>query len=281
MNGAMTSGVTTDEFRSNWIERFELQAQLHRGSPRENAWGGFDAYRELFNTRNLWVVLPNEETGVYPFGFLMEKLSREVRMYKLYDSSVVTANQSFRDGLDVLSSIEKKLKKVKTQESSAKPGVDFVLSQCASAIEKARKSLEQRRDSYWPEVLMAPPEERRNWPIEWPVRFDEKQQIQTIPPEPIAKLEEMLEDVKYPRKLMRQLDLDRRFQLRVATILRMYLQKDDGISLRTISRLTVLTYICGNLRKEGESRLFSSAKEKKGEITVRGVDQKLRAAGVK
>jgi hypothetical protein len=276
MNTATTSAADTDEFRNIWIEKFDKQAQLRRGLPKHNAWEGFDAYREFEKAHNLWLVLPNPETGDWPFSHLTDRLSREVHFYKLYETSVVADNQCFRIAIDAVAAAEAKLKKARIPESKVKTEIDKQLHHCTSTVEEVRHSLEQRRNSYWKDVLFAEPEER----MRWSVYFDDEKRIHSIPPKELAERERIFDKVKYPRNLVRQIDLDARFQVRVAVILRFYLHRDFRISLRTISRLTVLTYICGNLRKEGDDKLFLKAKVKRGEITVGSVDQKLRAAGM-
>ena len=280
MSTAMTSRVGVGKLRGMWVKKFDEQKQLHKQNPPHDHWEGSFAYRELEDTRNLWRVLPTVQYGDGPLNVLMNNLSREVHIYKLYETAVVPDNQCFRDGLDALSAAKTKLTKTRTQESKVKPRVDTALNQCTLAIEKARNSLEKSRASYWEEVLLAPTEER----MKWSVYVDKKtKQVNTIPPEDITEAEKIFENAKYPRNLVRQRDLDKRFQLRVATILRLHLPSNLGVSLKTISRLTVLTYICGELRAEGPNGLFllSKPSAKGGEITVRGVDGKLRNAGMK
>jgi hypothetical protein len=290
MATATTSAVQTDEFRKIWIKKFEEQATLQGGPPQGNAWEGFDAYRELHAADHLWLVMPHPDL-IFSFNFLTDKLAREVQIYKIYETSVVADNQSFRDAIDALSAAEATLKNAmapKTKVNATKPKVDATKSkvrvevdkrvtQCASAVEKCRQSLELWRDSYWQDALFAPPEER----MRWSVYFDDEKKVHSIPPEELVELEKIFNNAKYPRDLVRQIDLDTRFQVRVAVILRHYLLKDFGITLKTISRLTVLTYICGKLREEGPDHLYLNPKSRRGRITVGGVDQKIRAAGVK
>jgi hypothetical protein len=277
MSTAMTSAVDGDEFRRIWIEKFDEQAR-QSGKPLEgNAWEGFDAYRELEATDPVWLARPSIYTYSWAFILLTDKLSREVHLYKPYATSVVADNQCFSDGIKALTAAETKLGNVRTQESTVKPEVDKTLSQCVLAVEKARRSLEKRRDSYWQDVLLAAPEER----MRWSVYFDDQKQVHSIPPEELAKWERIFDGARYPGKLVKQKDLDRRFQVRVALILRFYLPLASGISLKTISRLTVLTYICGKLRIEGPDRVFLLPDVRTGGITVGSVDQKLRAAGIR
>jgi hypothetical protein len=279
MTTAMTSKGETGKFRKIWIEKFDEQARLQgRRLPRD-FWEGYYAYRELDDTRNLWRVLPSDAYGDGLLNVLLEKLLWEVHVYKLYEESVVADNQNFGDAIAALAAAETKLKNVRTQKSPVKPEVDWTLSQCTSAIEKTRRSLEKRWDSYWQDVLFAPPRERKNWTV----YVDDKKQLHWFPPDELTKAEKIFENAKYPRDLVRQLDLDRRFQLRVAVILRLHLRQDFGVSLKTISRLIVLTYICGRLRVEGPNRLFvlSKPNAKSGDITVGRVYQKLHTAGMK
>ena len=172
-----------------------------------------------------------------------------------------------------MSAAETKLKKAKTQNSMVKAELDMELKKCASALEKTRTDLEERRESYWKDSLLAEPEERMKWTIE----FDAENRIHPIPPDDLVANERMFEKAKYPRKLVKRLDLDARFQVRVAVIFRSYLRQDYGISLKTISRLTLLTYICGDIGKEQSDGVLVDRRK----ITVGAVDQKIRAESMK
>jgi hypothetical protein len=276
MTRATKSHVEAEKFRKIWIEKLAEQAR-QSGKPRQgNAWEGFDAYRELEATDPEWLARPSTYSYSWPFFLLTNKLSREVRCYKPYATSVVADNQCFSDGIEALTAAETKLKNVRTQESTVKRQVDKTLRRCRLAVKKVRRSLEKERDSYWQDVLFAPPKER----MKWSVYFDDQKQVRRIPPEELAEWEKIFNRARYPGKLVKQRDLDRRFQVRVALILRFYLPAAIGISLRTISRLTVLTYICGKLRNEGPDRLYLQPRVPTGGITVGSVDQKLRTAGI-
>jgi hypothetical protein len=277
MTPATKSHVEAEKFRKMWIEKFDEQARQGGKSRRGHAWEGFYAYRELEASDPVWMARPSTYSFSWPFFLLTNKLSREVQFYKLYATSVVADNQCFRDGLDALTAAETKLRNVRTQKSTVKPEVDKTLSQCTLAVEKVRRSLEERWDSYWQDVLFATTEERTKW---W-VYIDDQKQARRIPPKELADWEKIFDNARYPRKLIKQKDLDRRFQVRVALILRFYLPMATGISLKTISRLTVLTYICGELRIEGPDRVFLRPHVRTGGITVGSVDEKLRTAGIR
>jgi hypothetical protein len=273
----------TAEFRRRWTAKFEEQAKLQKGLNRQNAWEGFDAYRELNDTHSLCLVLPSGKNGDSVFSSLTDRLSKEVEIYNLYKTCVVAVNQCFKIAIGALSAAEAKLKKAKTPESEVKSQVDEQLRLCLSTVEETRRSLEGRRDGYWEFALAVEIQEKvRAWGGWNPTPSQEE--LDSMTPEQRKEHVEwktIFDTAEYPRDLVRQIDLDTRFQLRVALILRFYLQKDSGISLKTNSRLTVLTYICGKLRKEGPDRLFLKPNLRSGGVSVGGVDQKLRAAGLK
>ena len=68
------------------------------------------------------------------------------------------------------------------------------------------------------------------------------------------------------------------FQIRVAAILRVYLSKESGISLRTISRLVVLVYLSAGLAgdRHDEAIICNGGRR----LEIRNVEQRLRRAGV-
>ena len=78
---------------------------------------------------------------------------------------------------------------------------------------------------------------------------------------------------------LQERELDSRFQLRLAFVLRVYLRKDYGISLTTIARLVVLFLVCAGLAQPnvGEVRLLHNGHP----VSVRNVLQKLRRGGLK
>jgi hypothetical protein len=82
----------------------------------------------------------------------------------------------------------------------------------------------------------------------------------------------------YREDLEKLPDLDARFQTRLGAILRHSLHR---VSLKTISRLVVLCYICGELAEGHEDHLVIKQldnKSKRNELTIDAVYQKLRDA---
>jgi len=284
----MTIDRETEGFRKRWISRFDEQAKLSKKPAGHDPWEGHAAYRELSDTNNLWIVIPTPEFPDSPFhDRLTQKLAREVHFYATFHETIVPNNQCFKDTLYILRAAERKLKEAKTQKSSVKVELDGELKNCSSVLEKTRIALERRRETYWKESLFADPAEKESWMIE----FDAENRINSVPPEDLVKQERMFEKAKYPSRLVKRIDLDTRFQIRVAVILRSYLpQKIElspiersflpgklEVSLKTISRLTLLTYLCGKLGNESDGELVVDGRK----ITVSGVDQKLRDAKLK
>jgi hypothetical protein len=81
---------------------------------------------------------------------------------------------------------------------------------------------------------------------------------------------------EYRRRPLRELDLEGRFQIRVAKTMRTSLQKDDGVTLRTVARLVVLFYLCAGLAEDKKD--YIEVKNTGRELSVDAVDQKLRHA---
>jgi hypothetical protein len=81
------------------------------------------------------------------------------------------------------------------------------------------------------------------------------------------------------KKPRRECDIDTLFQIRAALILRMFLQKGDGISLQTIARLIVLTYLSADLATDRDGDVIVRHTAEK--LTVPNVVQRLTRAGIK
>jgi hypothetical protein len=281
MHQVTTSGTDLEVFRKRWIDEFEVQARSPRNRPHR-FWEGPKAFAELNRTNNLGRVLPNIASD-HLFSHLTFALMREVRGYKRCVQAIDANHQCFGGALEALIRAEAVLRKAHVEEAEVKREIEEVLARTASMVEEQRRALERRRDSYWDDVMLASLDEWSNWPPdfnkgEW-ISYGRKR-IPTMPPEEFAAWSERFNKFKYPRKLTRRIDLDSRFQVRFAVVLRHYLQlKITHVSLTTIARLVVLTYICGGLAGEQGGKLTIAGTGKR--LTVGAVDQKLREAGLK
>lgn len=286
------SGPDLATFRSRWIGEFELYQRLYCSGQKSriNCWEGFEAVRELSETGNLWIVLPDEvredetqdtmpgktlrDTEAEPFRQLTAKLFNEVLLYHCFHRDIGPANTYFKEAVAALTAARNKLAKLQSAGASHANDVAFRLKRPISAIDDSLAELEKFRASYWQNRLLAIPEERSRWSV----YLDQEKRVHSIPPEDLQRSEALFQKAAYPRELVKRIDLDRRFQIRVGLILRTYLLREI-VSLRTINRLILLTYKAGDLGEEADERLLVEGRTKP--ITVSNVDLKIRAAGLK
>jgi hypothetical protein len=283
----------TDNFRRIWISqiRKNLRANKSGQLPELSVWDGHIACREIKKAKDLWVVLPTRGMREYPFPFLLAKLSREVYLYKWYATKILPSNRGFKKAIDTLAEVAAILRGTESTESVAVAGVSDPLSRFSSNIRKTLRRLEKERDLYWERALIATPAER----MTWSVHFKKFGRVVSIPPRDLVESEHAFKQADYPRNLLKRIDLDTRFQVRVATILRHYLPQQifvpksqrpilrksslPTVSLKTIARLIVLTYVAGNLGREDEENLILEGRKRP--INVRNVDEIIRKAGIK
>jgi len=274
-------------FRDKWITAITYQRRLAKsgGPTTVSSWEGFETVGELRKTDNLRLVLPIRGSG--PFHRLIERLAKEVYFYKRFQDEIVPRNRAFELTIETVAAANSRLKKAQVADSPVKAEISHSLDRCAMVLDQTVTVLKERQKSYWETSLLALPEEREKWAV----YLDDQKQVHSIPPRELAQFERIFDGARYPRRLVKRIDLDKRFQIRVALILRSYVPlrfdsiptygilKLPGVSLRTISRLTVLAYKCGELGEEKEDHLV--VKGRKAPITVAGVYQKLRSAGLK
>jgi hypothetical protein len=277
----MTADADVEVFRKCWIDEFKTQQSFLRRRP-SHGWQGGAAHEELQRADKLFLVLPHSD-GDYPFSYLTFRLAREIRAYKRCAINISPNNQCFNDGLVALSGSARDLRKTHAQAAQAKPAVDEVLSRAAFMLDVQRAGLERQRDTFWDDLLLASGEERKDWPLdfdnrEW-VSYG-KQRVHLRPPADFRSWAERFNKFKYPERLLRRIDLDSRVQVRIAVVLRFYLDLEDtGVSRRTIARLVALAYICGGLAEVKAHKCV--IKGTGHSLKVKDVEQTLRRAGVK
>lgn len=281
----------TARFRKIWISLIAINLNVPPKLRPPSAWEGGEACQEISKTDYLWAILPTLEFGDSLFGPLMDKLSREAYLYKQFQEKIVPTNQGFALAIKTLSVALSKLKKLEAREPVVVAGLAYELKRYSTVTEETLDRTKKKRESLRNDGLLASPDERKTWSI----IFGDDHVVHPIPPVDLIESERKFQDAKYPRNLLKRIELDRRFQIRVATILRSVLPRDiavpdthkpalgrdflDHVSLRTIARLTVLTYLAGNLGQDANDRII--LKGRKMPVTVTTVDGKLRAAGMK
>ncbi len=271
-NSIIPSAAHARQFRKCWSAEIQKQARLVRNNsaPEISAWEAYEACQELIERDTLWLVLPNGPTQNSLFRLLTDRLSRETYLYKTFCNFIVPASLYFKDAISALASAKSKLGKPTLKESLIKRQLEMDLKNCSALLEKTLDTLKTGRQSFWQDVLFASAKERSRWSI----CINDDKEVRSIPPPELAEFEQIFDKVTYPTALAKRIDLDKRFQIRVAVILRRYLSGEFRISLRTISRLVALTYLAGGLGREQDDRLLVEGRKRP--ITVGGIDQKIR-----
>ncbi len=258
-NSIIPSAADAQHFRKCWSAEIQKQVRLVRNNsaPEISAWEGYEACQELIEKDMLWFVLPNRLTQDRLFRLLTDRLSREAHLYKTFCNFIIPASLYFKDAISAVSSAKAKLSKPKIKDSPIKRQLEMDLKNCSALLQKTLDTLKKGRQSFWQDVLFASAKERSSWSI----CIDDGKELRSIPPPELAEFEQVLDKITYPRPLAKRIDFDKRFQIRVAVILRRYLSGDFGISLRTISRLVALTYLAGGLGREQDDRLLVEGEE--------------------
>lgn len=238
-------------------------------------WDGSRAYRELRKTGLLWFLHPDDEGDHSYFELLTKKLWKEIQTYRTFREKIIPSNECFRDALERLTAVESRLRKRHFEQADVKVELEGVLEKAAAYVEKCKLLIERKRSEYWKLELLAPSHERR----QWKVFLDREKIVQPIPPEDVVQYEKLFDGVKYPKELVKRLDLDSRLQIRVGIIFRSVLPVNTGISLMTISRLVALTYICGKIAEDKKGDLFIAGTDRRLSITL--IYQRLGGAGLK
>jgi hypothetical protein len=272
MNVATVTALSEKEFRDRWIEEFKRQSRFAKKHPPQSVWEGHKAYREFERNGLLEDVMP--PSSDYLFSALISRLFTEVALYRAYEKTVVASNRSYRDAIDALRQAEARLRKAQIEDSNVGKALRQRLHQLTTKLEETRVLLERQKKEHWREAFLALPSEQASWSI----YMNSPTDIQRTIPDAIVEWAKVFERFKYSRDLVKRIDLDRNFQIRTAVILRIHFFQTLGISLRTISRLVVLTYVCGGIGHFGGGLTVAGRKR---QITVSGVEPKLRAAGLR
>jgi len=174
---------------------------------------------------------------------IFEQIIREVGTYTRLAGQVVKLNQEYEHLREFLSKMEEKFSKELKILCSEKARA--LLAEHITRFRIQKQSVSPKKAELWRAHI--------NWA---PGAFD----------------------LRYRAVLERERDLDAAFQVRVAAILRVYLSKESGISLRTISRLVVLVYLSAGLAgdRHDEAIICNGGRR----LEIRNVEQRLRRAGL-
>jgi hypothetical protein len=249
------------KFEDRWKDEFAKQAHAFRKqSTWQDAWQGIIAYRELHRRGQLYRVdasVASHSQALELIQTLWTQVSAYKRLKEQISGAETKAGECFEDVLDALSGAEKRLRKVRFGDAGVGPYLSSQLNRSVQILGKKAEELRKVYSGYWLDEWSGSKDER----MKWPVYFDADNLVHSIPPDEITGWEERFGKVGNFSNLNKRIDLDRQFRLRIAVILRHFLPCSSGVTLQTVSRLVVLTYICGEL----------SYKDHNGDLRVVGV----------
>jgi len=240
----MRSGPEFQSFLKKWRDAFRAPSV---------PWDGNRAVRELKSARYtrsapeenarrsiLKFVQCEPDYGPRPWDML-EGIFGEVKDYK---SQKLAWKKESRDAELLLASVGRriKLRRLKVVD----PSMKSVLATTAEMIEQQRLALGSA----------AKPAQRS----------------------PLGAWERIWGNNERKTDINRGIDLDTRLQVQTAKMLRTFLVKDDGISLRTIARLVVLVYYVAGLTYEKAGYLWIADSQRR--LSWRIVEDKLRSRGI-
>jgi hypothetical protein len=282
-NQPMTNPPTLETFRDKWDREFKHQEQvLAIGRTDDRFWGGSTALKALRSAGALWIVSRTTlDYGDLMASIVAKSVYREVELYRCY-RGVVSTNKAFDDTIGTLCAVQKRIMQAERQVPL--PELKSRLNRRALNLGKEIDAIRARRESYWKEALLAEPKVRMEWPVE--LKLKPHVTITPIPPQELVEWEKILHRVRYADTLEKRIDLDSRFQKRLAIIFRFYFRFNPAVvPIITISRLVVLVYICADLAGEVGGHLMildesGATIREKLELTVSAVDQKIRNIGL-
>jgi hypothetical protein len=262
--------VTTKQFVARWSE--EMERADRYGC--ESYWEAEDAVKELrdkyprrFRTHSLPRVI-------------LKDLVREAKVYEHLRTEVAESNRAFKSALSLLASLRLKARKQATTMKQ-KPGPAFrlisrSLVDISKEIERCSRRLKETRSEFWRKEL-------RTYPGKW----DNPQEVWIALPQSATEWDlpheesytgAVAEGVERSSRLpnpkpdpKRTIDLDGRFQLRVAG---MFEEEFPDLSMETRARLVVLVYVCFDLVKASEGEL--GIRPDSAKLTVGAVYEKLK-----
>jgi hypothetical protein len=237
-----------------------------------DVWDGFRAVQELKKTGWLAFVQPDDDLMELGSIMMFRYLVREVEIYQEISEAGVKRHQEFDAVVLALHRAEKRF--LMERKMTNHEDLKGIFSKLSQIVLEERVLLKKSTQSYWDEAFLATRATRDGWYID-----PEEDRPTPLPPEELLEAEKIFQDLKYPRKLMRRYDLDKRFQLRSAAILRRYLV---DVSLEAVSSLVALCYLCGDLVTVVGAKVYMDAANRnmdlseKRILTVDAVYQKLK-----
>jgi len=271
----MTNALSFRAFNRRWLAEFEKHAATYKSGRRvHDHWQGSFAYAEFHSKGLLGNVIFDPQLSNDPVTPLQQHIFREVETYGRLTSRVVRHNYDFKQAIDCLKSAERRFLKEKNLIDV--PRLKYAFEEIATFLAAKRIAIQKDRETYWKDILLVSPDDRRKWSID----MDTLEQIE---PGHVRRFERIFRRNGYTENdLVKSSDLDRRFQVRLGTVLRAFF---NGVSLSTIARLVVLCYICAEFVEQQERCIvigqLKDKSSKRNQLTVDATYQKLRGANLR
>jgi hypothetical protein len=287
---AMTNSGGFQSFYDKWVEEFQKQKNNKKlAAPIDvnRFWGGTEAFDSLSKANALDIVMPTAEHGDNLPKRTLRGLYREIEIYKRYRNRISDINNKFKDAMDQISQALHRVSKMPKSVSE----VAASRNRCIGHLKRELEIVKDQHDNYWDDALLALPEERAKWPVMMTGRATNP--VRAFPPNELMIWEENLPITLKSRKPKKSIDLDTRFQIRIAKTLQFYFNEVPQFYLRTgrqfrvplmtVSRLVVLTYIAAQLSTEKHNKIFVACDDLQNAraLSVESIYQKLRDAGLK
>ncbi|MFZ0914500.1 MAG: hypothetical protein WAN09_14545 [Candidatus Korobacteraceae bacterium] len=258
----------------HFVDRWSKEMGRAERYGRESHWEAEEAIKELGEKFPHWLRTRSLRREI------LKDLLREAQAYEYLRDQVAESNRAFRSALSLVATLRRKTsRKAAAMRQKSGPACELIsryLVDVTTQMERCSKELEEARSNFWrirlspyplkrdnsQEVWIALPTSSEEWDSPRDVFYEGKVAEGVMR---TAKLSDPKPDPK------RTIDLDQRFQLRVATIID---QRFPNLSMETRARLVVLIYICFGLVSvsDGEIRIRSNSEE----LTAGAVYEKLK-----
>lgn len=284
----MTTCPNFRSFYQRWVSEFGKYKKPTSQNP-DSFWEGATACKELMDgTDWLLVLVPTTDTAEHPFTSLFELLWREIESYRRIAGRIVDRNKEFRSAEAMLEIVQKQLQSI--GRNPHMPDLRRLLLSLSREVSKTSEKVEKLQQTAIKDSLkqykIIDPGGTENW-----VPPDKTDPLIPYPPPDIELREKALGNIVSPEGLKTNREYDSVFQIRLGHLFRLSLPL-GSVSLSTIARLVVLSYICADLTKEQVWRIKRPNLPPSNEpalviqgakcvLMVDGVYQKLRRSGLR
>jgi len=254
------SSLALERFVAHWEQAFE---RLKRGSYGQDAWWqGLQAYEELCRAPAAQILMfpTRQGSGLDHFQAMM----REVESYKKFAADMQETSVNYDDVLRTLTKYEAKFKREQRRAPHKDRNLKKIWLNCAAFMRHQRITARRLLRRRWTVALQSPT--RTDW-----VRSDLTSHTSPLFPH----WDTIFSMAQYPVASGRVTDLDARLQIRLATIFRFGL---PFVSLRTIGRLVLLAYCCGDLGTVEGTRFL--VRDRGTFLSIHAIYKRLKHAGL-